>query len=121
MAPEVMVEQVSAKANWNSQNARNATPVASYVAGASCRKSHWYPIKPFPWPNMEEKPHAKNKTPQRHVSTMHSMRTFTVSRDRQKPASSIVKPTCIPKTRKAATNVQTVLIGLMMSAALAVG
>ena len=27
MAPDVMVEQVSAKANWNRQNARNATPV----------------------------------------------------------------------------------------------
>jgi len=27
MAPEVIVEQVSAKANWKSQNARNATPV----------------------------------------------------------------------------------------------
>ena len=29
MAPEVMVEQVSANANWNSQKARNATPVVS--------------------------------------------------------------------------------------------
>ena len=29
-----MVEQVSAKANWKIQTARNATPVDSYVAGA---------------------------------------------------------------------------------------
>ena len=29
IAPEVMVEQVSAKANWKSQKARNATPVLS--------------------------------------------------------------------------------------------
>ena len=27
MAPDVIVEHVSANANWNSQNARNATPV----------------------------------------------------------------------------------------------
>jgi len=27
MAPEVIVEQVSANANWNSQKARKATPV----------------------------------------------------------------------------------------------
>ena len=46
---------------------------------------------------------------------MHSMSTFTVSRERQKPASSIVKPTCMPNTRKAATSVHTVLIGLTMS------
>src|SRR5437016_14411648 len=43
---------------------------------------------------------------------MHSMSTLTVSRERQKPASSIVKPTCMPKTRNAATNVHVVLIGL---------
>src|SRR5947207_15902781 len=55
--------------------------------------------------------------PHRQVSTMHSMRTFTVSRDRQKPASSMVKPTCMPKTRKAANNVQTVLIRLKISEA----
>ena len=46
---------------------------------------------------------------------MHSISTLTVSRERQKPASSMVKPTCMPKTRKAATSVQTVLIGLTMS------
>src|SRR5882762_10675361 len=53
--------------------------------------------------------------PQRQVSTIHSISTLTVSRDRQKPASSIVKPTCIPKTRNAATSVQTVFRGLTMS------
>src|SRR6185437_11346007 len=51
--------------------------------------------------------------PQRHVSKTHSTSTLTVSRERQKPASSMVKPTCMPKTRKAAINVQTVLSGLM--------
>jgi Amt family ammonium transporter len=40
----------------------------------------------------------------RQVSTIHSISTLTVSRDRQKPASSIVKPTCIPNTRNAATS-----------------
>ena len=52
---------------------------------------------------------------------MHSISTFTVSRERQKPASSIVKPTCIPKTRNAAISVQTVLIGLTMSLPLRAG
>ena len=49
------------------------------------------------------------------MSTTHSMSTFTVSRDRQKPASSMVKPACMPKTRNAAISVQTVLMGLTMS------
>src|SRR5579871_2458513 len=53
--------------------------------------------------------------PQRHVSTTHSISTFTVSRERQKPASSIVKPTCMPNTRNAATSVQVVFTGLTMS------
>src|SRR5262249_54012369 len=47
--------------------------------------------------------------------------TLTVSRERQKPASSIVNPTCIPKTRNAATSTQTVLIGLIRSDALGSG
>src|SRR6266404_2053805 len=64
---------------------------------------------------MKEKPKAKNRTPQRQVSTIHSINTFTVSRERQKPASNIVKPTCIQKTKNAATRVQTVLSGLTMS------
>ena len=75
-------------------------------------------MKPLPWLNMNAKPKAKKSKPQRQVSTMHSIRTFTVSRDRQNPASSMVKPTCIPNTRKAATKVQTVLSGLTTSAAL---
>src|ERR1700748_374359 len=45
---------------------------------------------------------------------MHSTSTLTVSRERQKPASSIVKPACMPNTRNAATSVHTVLMGLMM-------
>src|SRR5215471_17165517 len=58
IAPEVMVEQVSAKANWKSQYARNATPVDSYVAGASLRKNQCIPIHPFPWLNMKANPQA---------------------------------------------------------------
>src|SRR5689334_12648778 len=58
--------------------------------------------------------------PHRQVSTMHSIKTLTVSRERQNPASSMVKPTCMPNTRKAAIRVQTVLIGLTMSEALTV-
>src|SRR2546426_574319 len=46
---------------------------------------------------------------------MHSISTLTVSRERQKPASSIVKPTCIPNTRNAAISVHIVLMGLTMS------
>ena len=52
---------------------------------------------------------------------MHSISTLTVSRERQNPASSMVKPTCMPKTRKAATRVHTVLIGLTMSLPLSDG
>jgi hypothetical protein len=37
---------------------------------------------------MNEKPKAQKSKPHRQVSTMHSIRTFTVSRERQKPASS---------------------------------
>src|SRR6266404_904585 len=75
-------------------------------------------MRPLPWLNMQLNPKEKQRTPQRQVSTMHSINTFTVSRERQKPASSIVKPTCMPKTRKAARSVHTVLIGLTISVAL---
>src|SRR5438046_100680 len=51
--------------------------------------------------------------PHRHVSNTHSTSTFTVSRLRQKPASSMVNPACMPNTRNAATSVQTVFSGLM--------
>ena len=40
MAPEVMVEHVSAKANWNRKKAMNATPVVPYVVGAPFRKKN---------------------------------------------------------------------------------
>src|SRR6266436_1974577 len=66
---------------------------------------------------MKVNPKAKNSMPQRQVSTMHSIKTFTVSRERQKPASSIVKPTCMAKTRKAARSVHTVFIGFTISVA----
>lgn len=39
MAPEAMVEQVSAKASWKSQNARNATPVVRSPALPARRTS----------------------------------------------------------------------------------
>ena len=52
---------------------------------------------------------------------MHSISTLTVSRERQKPASSIVKPTCMPNTRNAATSVHAVLTGLTMSLPLSCG
>src|SRR3954467_3849471 len=78
-------------------------------------------MKPFPWLNMKAKPHAKKRRPQRQVSTMHSIRTLTVSRERQKPASSMVNPTCIPNTRNAATSVHIVLMGLTMSLPFSVG
>src|SRR5882724_13180058 len=103
IAPDVIVEQVSANANWNSQNARNATPVVSYVAGAPFKKNQFRQMNPLPWLNMKAKPNAKKSRPQRQVSTMHSISTLTVSRERQKPASSMEKPTCMPKTRNAAT------------------
>src|SRR5882762_1440750 len=53
--------------------------------------------------------------PHKHVSNTHSTSTLTVSRLRQKPASSMVNPACIPNTRNAAMRVQTVLIGLITS------
>src|SRR5512133_1400252 len=59
--------------------------------------------------------------PHRQVSKTHSTRTFTVSRERQKPASSMTKPTCMANTRKAAISVQTVLRGLTMSLAATTG
>jgi len=63
-------------------------------------------IQELPWLNMKANPTASKRMPQRQVSTMHSISTLTVSRERQKPASSMVKPTGMPKTRNAATSVQ---------------
>src|SRR6202030_1185532 len=59
--------------------------------------------------------------PQRHVSTTHSTNTLTVSRERQKPASSMVKPTCMPKTRNAAISVHAVFTGFTTSDAFTSG
>src|SRR3954452_24878085 len=121
MAPEVTVDAVSAKANWNSQKARNDTPVAPYAGVAPCRKKYWCPIHPFPAPNMNAKPIAQNRSPQRHVSNTHSMRMLTVSRDRAKPASRPMKPACMKNTRNAVTNTHTVLMGLTKSLAACCG
>ncbi len=51
--------------------------------------------------------------PQTQVSNTHSTSTLTVSRSRQKPASSIVKPACMPNTRNAPSRTQPVLSGLI--------
>jgi hypothetical protein len=58
MAPEVMVEQVSAKAYWKIQKARNATPLEPYVAGTFWRKKNSVPKNGLPEPNMKAKPQA---------------------------------------------------------------
>ena len=64
---------------------------------------------------MNANPNAQNRRPHRNVSTMHSVRTFTVSRDRAKPASSAMNPACMKKTRNAVTSTQTVLTGFTRS------
>src|SRR5437762_2240336 len=112
MAPEVIVLQVSAKANWNRKNANMATPEEPKVSGVPCKKKYCLPMKPLPEPNMKAKPQAQNKMPHKHVSTMPSSRMFTVSRVRAKPASSIMKPACMKNTKKAATSVHIVFNGL---------
>src|SRR3954454_5681870 len=113
IAPEVIVEQVSAKANWKTQKASTGTPVEPKVAGSPCKKKPVVPIKGEPEPNMKAKPNAQKVIPQIQVSAMPSTRMLIDSRERAKPASSISKPTCIPKTRKAAISVQTVLMALI--------
>ena len=117
IAPDVIVEHVSAKANWNRKNAMNATPVSNvpwyvYVASAPFRKKNSWPMKPLPKPNMKAKPNAQNSSAHRHVSTMHSWRMLTTSRVRAKPASSIMKPACMKNTRNAATSTHAVLVPL---------
>ena len=47
------------------------------------------------------------------VSTMPSTRMLIDSRERAKPASSMTKPTCMQKTRKAAISTHTVLRALI--------
>src|SRR4029079_2284376 len=99
IAPEVMVEHVSANANWNPQYASSGTPVVKYVSGNPLRKNPVVPIQGVPGSNMKAKPQAQNVTPQMQVSTMPSTRMLIDSRDRAKPASSMTNPTCMQKTR----------------------
>src|ERR1700681_3773283 len=114
MAPDVIVEQVSAKANWKTQKASSGTPVVPYVSASPFRKKPVVPMNPLPGSNMNAKPQAQNSTPQRQVSTMPSTRMLIDSRERANPASSITKPTCMQNTRKAATSTQTVLIAFIV-------
>src|SRR6476620_1525415 len=67
IAPDVIVEQVSANANWNTQNASKGTPVVPYVSATPFRKNPDVPMNPFPGSNMNAKPQAQNVTPQMHV------------------------------------------------------
>src|SRR4249919_520151 len=112
IAPDVIVEQVSANANWKTQNARSGTPVEPYVSARPFRKNPVVPMNPFPGSNMNAKPHAQKVTPQMQVSTMPSTRMLIDSRDRANPASSMTNPTCIPNTRNAAISVHAVLMAL---------
>src|SRR5216684_376967 len=112
IAPEVTVEQVSANAYWKTQYARSGTPVVPYVGARLCSMKPVVPIHGVPGQNMNAKPHSQKVTPQIQVSAIPSTRMFTVSRERANPDSSMTKPTCMQKTRYAATSVQTVLIAL---------
>src|SRR5262245_26967978 len=112
IAPDVIVEQVSANANWNTQNASSGTPVVRYVSGNPWRKKPVVPMNPFPGSNMNAKPQAQNVNPQMQVSTMPSTRMLIDSRERANPASSITKPTCMQNTRNAASNTHTVFSAL---------
>src|ERR1700694_821246 len=106
IAPDVIVEHVSANANWKTQKASRGTPVVPYVSAKPFRKNPVVPMNPLPGSNMNAKPQAQNVIPQMQVSTIPSTRMLTASRDRANPASSITKPTCMPNTRNAAINVQ---------------
>src|ERR1700691_6691247 len=70
------------------------------------------PIHGVPGQNIKAKPHSQKVTPQMQVSAIPSTRMLTVSRERANPDSSMTKPTCMQKTRYAATSVHTVLIAL---------
>ncbi len=72
-------------------------------------------MNPFPGSNMKANPQSQNVTPQMQVSAIPSTRILTDSRERANPASSNTKPTCMPNTRNAATNVHTVLIALTVA------
>src|SRR6185436_12167313 len=113
IAPEVVVEQVSAKANWKTQNANSGIPVDPYVSGRPWRKKPVVPMNPLPGSNMNAKPQAQNNTPQMQVSTMPSTRMLMDSRERAKPASSMTNPTCMQNTRNAASSTHTVLRALI--------
>jgi hypothetical protein len=65
-------------------------------------------MNPLPGSNMKAKPQAQKVKPQMQVSTIPSTRMLIDSRDLANPASSITKPTCMQKTRKAASSTQTV-------------
>src|SRR6478609_5026204 len=93
IAPEVIVDVVSAKANWKTQNARRGTPVVPYVGASPCNPNPESPMKPLPGSNMNAKPQSQNVTPQMQVSTMPSTRMLMDSRERAKPASSMTNPT----------------------------
>src|ERR1700690_3785939 len=113
IAPEVTVEQVSANAYWNTQYANTGTPVVPYVGANPCSMKPVVPIHGVPGQNMKAKPQSQKVTPQMQVSAIPSTRMLTVSRERANPDSSMTKPTCMQKTRYAATSVQTVLIALI--------
>src|SRR5260370_22247329 len=113
IAPEVTVEQVSANAYWNTQYASSGTPVVPYVGARLCSMKPVVPIHGVPGQNMNAKPHSQKVTPQMQVSAIPSTRILTVSRERANPDSSMTNPTCIQKTRYAATSVHTVLIALI--------
>ena len=121
MAPEVMVEQVSANANWKSQNGQERDAGGLISRRRVLQEEPVIADEAVAVAEHEGKAEGEEQRPHRQVSTMHSISTLTVSRERQKPASSIVKPTCMPKTRNAATSVQTVFIGLTMSLPLRTG
>src|SRR5712671_875498 len=113
IAPDVMVEHVSANAYWKTQYASSGTPVVPYVGARPCSMKPVVPIHGVPGQNMNAKPHSQKVTPQMQVSAMPSTMMFTDSRDRANPVSSITNPTCMQKTRYAATSVHTVLIALI--------
>src|SRR5690349_25137374 len=90
IAPEVIVEQVSAKANWKTQNASMGTPVVPNVAGSPSSAKPVVPMSGEPVPNMKAKPHSQNVMPQIQVSAIPSIIILTDSRERANPASSIM-------------------------------
>src|SRR5689334_12624508 len=117
IAPDVIVEQVSANANWKTQYASSGTPVVRYVSGSPWRKNPCVPMNGVPSMNMNAKPQAQKVTPQMQVSTIPSTRILIDSRERANPASSMTKPTCMQNTRKAASSTQTVLSAFIVGVA----